>query len=344
LQRIEGMIQFALGDWLNYGEHAYGEKYAQAIEATEFKYQTLRVYAYVAANVPMLIRINNLLFSHHKEVAPLTEELQREYLQWAEDNAATVKELRVKIRQDALIVERDLLGNSQVKVIQGDMLEVLGELVLAFPLVIADPPYNVTGWEWDKIGDDDDFIAATRQWLGAIKGVLAPEYNLFWFCSPQYIVCIEKVFESLGLPIQSRIIWHRRNMAMGSDSTYKFIDTWEMIYHCGNRALNWDSTWDDSRFDVQTFAVPQTNFTDQKLHPTQKPLELITRLVRYGSYPGDLVLDPFAGSGTTGVACQQVGRDCLLVEMEDEYVEVINGRLRERPAPQARIEGKADSG
>jgi DNA modification methylase len=216
---------------------------------------------------------------------------------------------------------------SDIKILHGDMFDVLPTLDDGkIGLVIADPPYNVTEWEWDKIGSDNDFVAITEQWLDAITPLLASEYNLFWFCSPKYIAAIEPVL-SARYDVQSRIVWHRRNMAMGSDSTYKFIDTWEMIFHCGNKPMNWNVNWDDSRFDVQTFAVPQTNFSDTKYHPTQKPLDLIDRLVEYGSWPGDIVLDPFAGSGTTGAVCQNLGRDCVLIEREKGYVDVIKQRL-----------------
>jgi site-specific DNA-methyltransferase (adenine-specific) len=226
-------------------------------------------------------------------------------------------------------------GNGQdtqqynIQILHGDMFDILPALDNgSIGLAVADPPYNVTDWQWDKIGSHDDFVFVTDSWLKTIKPLLAEEYNLFWFCSPQYMVAIEPMLISCFGGIQSRIVWHRRNMAMGSDSKYKFIDTWEMIFHCGNKRMNWDSDWDDSRFDVQTHAVPQTNFTDTKYHPTQKPAKLIEALVKYGSYSGDIVLDPFAGSGTTGVVCQNIGRDCILVEREEEYIEVINARLQ----------------
>lgn len=216
---------------------------------------------------------------------------------------------------------------ASVQVIHGGMLDTIGDWDgPRFDLVVADPPYNVTEWHWDRIGPE--FLAVTRTWLEAVISVCKSEYNLFWFCSPQYMADIELVMRELDLPIQSRIIWNRRNMAKGSDAKMKFIDSYEMIFHVGNRPLNFPPQWTDARFDVQTFAVPQTNFSDTKLHPTQKPLDLIRRLVAFGSYPGDAVLDPFAGSGTTGEACiLETNRTCVLIEREAEYIEVINGRL-----------------
>ena len=204
------------------------------------------------------------------------------------------------------------------------MLEVL-QTMGGFDLVVADPPYNVTGWEWDKLGSRDDFMAETKKWLKAIYSVLNDEYCLFWFCSPSYAADIELLFRELDMPIKSRLVWHRRNMAKGSDAKYKFVDSWEMIFHVGNRALNFPDKWDDSRFDVQTFAVPQTNFSDTKYHPTQKPVDLIRWLVSYGSFDGDKVLDPFAGSGTTAATCD--GREYSLIERDSEYIKIIEQRF-----------------
>lgn len=184
------------------------------------------------------------------------------------------------------IQAQEPLPQSNIIALCDDMLTIVPSLGV-FDLIIADPPYNVTSWEWDKI---PEFLEQTRQWLTVCKDALADNYHLFWFCSPSYAADIEMIFRELGLTIKSRLVWHRRNMSKGSDAKEKFIDTWEMIFHSGNGPLNFPLEWDSTRFDVQTFAVPQTNFTDEKLHPTQKPLELIKILVNYGSFPGGRVI------------------------------------------------------
>jgi len=202
----------------------------------------------------------------------------------------------------------------------GDMLKLLKNGKFPkFDLVVTDPPYGVTDYRWDKL--------ETKKWLKAIIPHLAKKYHLFWFCSPSFAADIEMIFRELELPIQSRIVWHRRNMAKGSQAKDKFIDTWEMCFHIGNKPLNFDDNWTDARFDVQTHAVPQTQFTDRKVHPTQKPYQLIKNLVQHGSDYGENVLDPFAGGGTTGLACQELERNCTLIELEEEYIGVIQTRL-----------------
>jgi adenine-specific DNA-methyltransferase len=219
-------------------------------------------------------------------------------------------------------IPKEKLNQHKIKLITGDMKSEIPKLG-KFDLIIADPPYNVTDWEWDKIGQD--FLPNTKEWLSICKNALSQKYHLFWFCSPKYSADIEMLFRKLDMPIKSRIVWHRRNMSMGSDAKDKFIDSWEMILHSGNYELNYPLQWSDNRFDVQTFAVPQTNFEDQKLHPTQKPLALIKWLVEFGSYPEQRILDPFAGSGTTGEAAQ--GRECFLIEKKVEYANIAKKRL-----------------
>ena len=247
-----------------------------------------------------------------------------------EQEITTAGLLRVakSLKKEDRIITPQFNDSAIIQLIQGDMLEVLPSLGL-FDLAITDPPYNVTNWEWDKLGTSQEFLETTKSWLTTIKQALKPKYNLFWFCSPQFSTDIELILRELNLPVQSRLAWHRRNMAMGSHARNKFIDTWEMIFHCGNRPLNFPQEWSDAWFDVQTFAAPQTNFdSDPKYHPTQKPLNLIKRLVEFGSYPNDKILDPFAGSGTTGASAS--GRECVLIERDEEYVKIIEARLNVR--------------
>jgi hypothetical protein len=116
---------------------------------------------------------------------------------------------------------------------------------------------------------------------------------------------------------------------MGRDVTDKFIENYQVCFHLGTHALNWGPKWDESRFMVQEFATPQSNFLEGRHHPTAKPVGLIKRLVEVGSKPGDVILDMFAGGGTTGEATSQVGqRSCILIEQDEEFCGVIERRLK----------------
>jgi hypothetical protein len=102
LKKASGAVQWWIGDWLNYGERAYGEMYAQALDATEYDYQTLRVQKYVANRVQLLTRSNNLSWKHHRIVAPLEPEQQIEWLQRAEQGDGNGKPWSVATLQAAI--------------------------------------------------------------------------------------------------------------------------------------------------------------------------------------------------------------------------------------------------
>jgi DNA modification methylase len=299
--------QFAIGDWIVMGFDTYEHGKWEAVQQVWGNdLDSLRKYEYTARNVKSGNRFPLLSWTHHLSVADLPSDKQRQWLERSAADKWSVATLRQKLSEKIYL-----------HLHKGDMLEVLPSLG-KFDLVLTDPPYGVTDYEWDQL--------ETNAWLDAVIPHLADEYNLFWFCSPKFAADIEMIFRLKGLPIQSRIVWHRRNMAMGSKANGRFVDSWEMILHAGNRELNFPEEWSDAWFDVQTFAVPQTNFTDRKIHPTQKPEGLIERLVQFGSYPNDKILDPFAGSGTTG-AVSPDDRECTLIEREEGYVGIIEGRL-----------------
>jgi 16S rRNA G966 N2-methylase RsmD len=311
LNTLDGVAgPFAIGDWIaafNFDKYDHQKwEIVQKVFSGKSK-DALQNYEWVSVSVKSSTRVELLSWTHHREVAGIEDEgKQRKWLELAAENKWAVATLNQKISE-----------SSHVTLFKGDMLEVLPGLG-RFDLVVTDPPYGVTDWEWDELH--------VKEWLGVLIMHLADEYNLFWFCSPKYAADAELVFREFDLPIQSRIVWHRRNMAMGSKAQGRFVDSWEMILHVGNRDLNFPDDWSDAWFDVQTFAVPQTNFNDRKLHPTQKPEGLIGRLVEFGSYSGDKILDPFAGAGTTAAVTPD-DREIVLIEREEGYVGITEGRL-----------------
>lgn len=195
-------------------------------------------------------------------------------------------------------------------------------------LVITDPPYNTTEHDWDHVGTDDEYIDFTVRWLEAIRPKLAEDYHLFFFCDPDYAARIE--VEALqGWSLQSRIVWWNRSLPSGRQVTERFVRTWQMLFHIGTHALNWPKKWSDARFDVQEYAAPNANTKDGGYHPTPKPQALVEYLVRIGSKPGDLILDLFAGGGTTGAASAEVRqRRCILIEAQNEFCTKIEQRLQ----------------
>jgi site-specific DNA-methyltransferase (adenine-specific) len=227
-----------------------------------------------------------------------------------------------RIEQAVSILNEHALG---IKLYHDDTLQrvpLLDDNSIA--LVINDPPYNVTNEEWDKIGTPEEYLKWTHDWLVALRPKLADNYHLFLFCAPEYQARIETLLIEDGWPLKSRIIWEYRNLPKGRDVADKFITNWQMVFHCGTHTLNWPPEWNAERFEVQCHATPQSNFDEGKNHPMAKPLSLIEHLVRVGSAPGDKILDMFAGGGTTGKACQNVGqRRCILIESEEKFIKIM---------------------
>ena len=234
-----------------------------------------------------------------------------------------------KKKKDAEREERVQDEEWVMNLLHGDALELLESFDdEAFDLVVADPPYNVTEHAWDKIGTSEEYLEWLRNWLQCVQPKLAEKYQFFLFCSPEYQADIEMLLRAEGWPIKSRIIWWHRNLPMGRQIEDKFACTWEMVFHCGNHGLDWPEEWNDERFDVQNIPSPQSNYEEEKWHQTAKPVKLIKRFIRFGSNPGDTVLDCFAGGGTTGEACLEVGeRHCVLIEKEEEFCDTIKKRL-----------------
>ncbi len=102
LRTIDGGVQWWLGDWLNYGEAAYGEKYSQALSETDYAYQTLMNAAYVSSRFDISRRRENLSFSHHADVAALEPALQDKWLAHAEQHKLSQKAFRAALREARL--------------------------------------------------------------------------------------------------------------------------------------------------------------------------------------------------------------------------------------------------
>lgn len=210
-----------------------------------------------------------------------------------------------------------LCGNStKITHLEGDCLELLALVPdKSVDCLFTDPPYSVMeDYAWDK--KDDVFY---HQWLSLVRPKLKNQYSGFIFFDARRGYEFEGILRGY-FPVQNRIVWIRKNMSMGRVIKTNFISSYEVIFYFGNRALDLPKDWGAERFDTCEFAVPQSNFTDKKLHPTQKPINLVLQLLKVGSHPGDVVLDCFAGSGVVGRACQIItNRKCILIEKEPEY-------------------------
>lgn len=338
LARVVNGAMWWLGDWWAFGEHRYGERAAAAAEDIGWSFQTCANAASVARAFETSRRREVLSWSHHAEVAALDPVDADDLLAKATKNDWSTRQLRTETRQLRQSRERAALAaaapigtadDEPIQVVHADALDLLADLPDgSVDLLLTDPPYRVTDNAWDaQWAGDEDFWEWTVAWLSAARPKMGPDHAAFVFCDADWVPRMSEALTAAGYAPRHLCVWHHRNLVGKRPGSGTFAATYEAFWHCGGD-LTLPDEWSDDRWDVQTVAAPQSNgVADRAYHPTQKPLELMRRLVRCGSPPGGLVLDPFAGSGTTAVACRDEGRRCLAGDQDDEFVRVAWGRL-----------------
>lgn len=268
-----------------------------------------------------------------RTLTPERQKLKQEALSLRYDYGLSIRQIVEQLHVPIPTIHSWVFGNSHFKafsnnqrpqLLEGDCLELLKDIPdHSIDCLLTDPPYSVMeDYEWDK--KDTEFY---QQWLLMLKPKLKDRHTGFIFFDSRKLCDFELILRDY-FPIVNRIIWIRKNMSLGRVIKKSFISSYEVIFYFGNRELDLPKDWGAERFDYCVFAVPQSNFNDKKIHPTQKPINLILQLAKVGSRPGDVVLDCFAGSGVVGAACQIVGsRKCILIEQDRNYAEFIRQRF-----------------
>lgn len=169
----------------------------------------------------------------------------------------------------------------------------------------------------DKIENDDN-LDWLDDFLIEIKRVAKEDAHYYIFCSMHNVdIFVSKVKKHL--PYKNLLIWEKNNTWMW-DLEWDYAPKYELIIYCTNweKKLSWNRDPNILKFSRTT----------NEMHPTQKPVDLFSYLIDKSSEKGDSVLDPFAGSWTTGVACVNMGRECTLIEKEPKYFEVMERRVK----------------
>lgn len=221
----------------------------------------------------------------------------------------------------------DVLNNKEtLALIHGDVLEVLKQIPdESVDLVVADPPYN-SSIEWDKKDDEWQF-----QWLKEVKRVMKEGASLYLFFAPMNMYGVEGWIRQ-NLTLKNLIVWYHPNLygaglSYGSD---RYKSTWDVVFYAikGNKAKHGKNVSQEgylkagSGFDVVVEPQPRP-----LLHKAQKPLKIIERFIICSSNEGDMVLDPFLGSGTTAVACKRLGRRFIGIEIEEKFIQIAQRRI-----------------
>ena len=236
------------------------------------------------------------------------------------------------------------------KIICGDCIEVLGKVKEPFAdLIFADPPFNI-GYKYDKYNDkvkSKNYIAWTKDWMTVCKKVLKPAGSFYIAIGDKYAANVKVIADKLGLSMRNWVVWH---YTFGQQMKNKFARSHTHIFYFVNDKNNF--TFND--YAVRIPSDRQLTYNDKRAnpegkmpddvwdgyprvcgtfkertgwHPCQMPENLLKRIIAVSSNPGDCVLDPFTGSGTTAAVAYQLGRNYTAVEISEEYVENAKKRL-----------------
>ncbi|HEX2116658.1 MAG TPA: site-specific DNA-methyltransferase [Alphaproteobacteria bacterium] len=242
------------------------------------------------------------------------------------------------------------------KVLVGDCVATMAALPAgSVDMIFADPPYNlqlkhelrrpnqsrVDGVEdaWDKIGDFAAYDRFSRAWLEAARHVLKPDGTIWVIGTYHNIFRLGATLQDLGFWVLNDVIWRKTN-PMPNFRGRRFTNAHE--------TLIWAARDEASRYTFNYAALKSLNEELQmrsdwlipicggserikrdgkKAHPTQKPEALLYRAIMAGTKPGDVVLDPFFGSGTTGAVARKLGRRFIGIERDDEYAAIARERI-----------------
>jgi len=229
-------------------------------------------------------------------------------------------------------------------------------------LIFADPPYNLSGkalkWEGNTTGGDwymvdtywdkmtpEEYLGFTSAWVEQSARVLRPGGSIYCSCTYHNLGEVIIAFKRFGLRLNNVITWYKTN-AMPNMTRRTFTHACEyLVWACKGpkwtfdydamKQLNPERRKDGSpkqMRDMWSFPLCQgkerlRGADGRALHPTQKPEALVERVLLASSKKGDVVLDPFLGSGTTAVVAQRLGREFIGIEREKTYLTAAQERL-----------------
>lgn len=255
-----------------------------------------------------------------------------------------------------------------IRLLKGDCIATLNQArENSVDMIFADPPYflsnggitchagrmvSVNKGKWDKSKGIDENHKFNLEWLKACQRVLKPNGTIWVSGTTHIIYSIGFAMQELGFKILNDIVWYKRNAPPNLSCRY-FTHSTEIVlwaaknekskhyfnyplmkeFNKGKQMRNlWQFTEEEEAQTVDNvWEISSPPRVEKKFgkHPTQKPVELLKRIILASTKEGDLVLDPFAGSSTTGVAAVLLNRKYVGIELEDDFLELSKKRLKE---------------
>jgi modification methylase len=279
---------------------------------------------------------------------------------------------RVQVSRIGKAASAPRMGNAPLRlddIIVGDCIAALERLPpQSVDLVFADPPYNLqlegtltrpdasvvdaVDDDWDKFASFAAYDAFTRAWLLAVKRVMKKDATLWVIGSYHNIFRVGATLQDLGFWILNDVVWRKAN-PMPNFRGKRFTNAHETLiwasrgpeakgytFHyealkAGNEDLQMRSDW---FFPLCTGEERLKDADGRKVHPTQKPEALLARVLMAASNPGDVVLDPFFGTGTTGAVAKRLGRRFIGIERDSTYAAAARARIAAvEPLPEGAI-------
>jgi site-specific DNA-methyltransferase (adenine-specific) len=216
--------------------------------------------------------------------------------------------------------------NTNQIILHGDSVEILPTLdENSFDLLLSDPPYGMdfkSGWNnKEKIANDkiQDTTILFENVLKESVPLLKDDAHFYLFGNINFIGKIRPIIEKY-LNLKNILIWDRRVIGMGDLKSYG--NSYDIIY------FGYNKVWKDLNGTRDRDLLSYSRIDPAKnIHPTEKPLDILEYLIKKSSNENDRVLEPFAGGGSTLVACKNTNRQATGIEIEEQYVKLINTRI-----------------
>ena len=241
------------------------------------------------------------------------------------------------------------------KLFKGDCFEILPKFKGEFDLIFADPPYflsndglsiqsgkivSVNKGDWDKGCGIDEIDKFNLRWLALAKDTLTDNGSVMISGTYHNIFSIGRALQNLDYKILNIITWQKTNPPPNFSCRYLTHSTEQIIWarksekfkHIFNYELMKKLNDDKQMKDVWSFPAIAPWEKACGKHPTQKPLSLLIRLILMASNENSMICDPFAGSSTTGIAANLLGRKFVGIEKEREFIEISINRKSELDA------------
>lgn len=242
--------------------------------------------------------------------------------------------------------------NRDFTIVHGDCFEVLPQFDFKFDMIFADPPYFLSNGgisyhagkvvcvdkgEWDKGGSPESIMEFNRKWLSLCREKLKDNGTIWISGTHHNIFSIANVLTELGYKILNVITWAKTNPPPNISCRFFTYSTEFIIWarkcpkvpHKYNYELM--KAINDGKQMTDVWRLPTIGRWEKSCgkHPTQKPLALLTRIILASTDESDWILDPFAGSSTTGIAANLCGRKFLGIEQERDFAELSMARRNE---------------